>query len=107
MILHRVRTHPEPVEGCYGCRLASVAFSGEAMVTRSPDVVAAAARERRWDKDIPAYRALRKNGVQPRTSDGAHELMVKSNTREEVEGLPKLWKHRDEILAGTLPERST
>lgn len=101
MILHRVRTHPENVEGCWQCGLASIAFSAEAMVTRAPDVVAAAATERRWSKDIPAYQSMRKQGVQPRTSDGAHELMQRANTIEEVEQLPKLWKHRDEILEST------
>ncbi len=103
MILHAVRTHPTPVDGCWACGLASIAFSGEAMVTRSPEVVEAAARERRWQKDIPAYVSMRKQGVQPRSSDGAHELMQRSNTVEEVEGLPKLWKHRDEILADYVP----
>lgn len=104
MILHQLRTHPVPVEGCYGCQLASIAFSGEMMVTRSPEVVEAAARERRWEKDIPAYKSLRRNGLQPKTSEGAHELMTTSNTREQVEKLPKLWKHRDEILNTTLPQ---
>lgn len=106
MILHAMRNpgHEQlDVPGCYGCSLASVAFSAKALVTRSPEVVAAAAREKRWDKDIPAYKALRKDGLQPKTSEGAHELMTTSDTREQIEKLPKLWKHRDEILAGVKP----
>lgn len=110
MILHAERNPGHErldVPGCYGCSIASIAFSGEMLVTRSPEVVEAAARERRWDKDIPAYKTLRKQGMQPKTSEGAHRLAATANTREEVEKLPKLWKHREEILGSTLPERVT
>ena len=31
-------------------------------------------REAGWDKDLPAYKAIRKQGLQPRSIDGAHEL---------------------------------
>ncbi len=32
------------------------------------------ATEKRWDKDRPAYKALRKQGYQPRSFNGAHRL---------------------------------
>ncbi len=102
MILHRQR-HPVDVEGCYGCKLASIRIGGEAMPTRAPDVAKIAATERQWQKDIPAYKSLRGNDLQPRGIDGAHELMMRAETREQVEGLPKLHADAGDILTGEAP----
>jgi hypothetical protein len=41
--------------------------------------------EKRWDKDMPAYKNLRKNGLQPRGIDGCAELEAKAVDRIEVE----------------------
>jgi hypothetical protein len=106
MILHQ-RTHPSlDVDGCFACRVAAVNIGGAALVTRTPEVGACIAREKRWDKDHPAYKSLRKEGIQPRTSDGAHEMMMTAATREQIEGLPKLHKDRHEILADAIPRAS-
>lgn len=104
MILHS-RTHPTlDVDDCFACRVASVHVGAAALPTRAPDTVATIDREKRWSRDIPAYRALRKDGLQPRSSDGAHRLMTTATTREQVEGLPKLHKDRAEVLSGDLPK---
>lgn len=42
-------------------------------------------REKRWDKDMPAYKRLRKQGLQPKTIDGAAHLEAKATTRFEIE----------------------
>lgn len=102
MIKHQSK-HPEPVEGCFGCKLATINMSGTAMPTRRPMVQRYDATEKQWQKDIPAYRALRGNGLQPRGIDGAHELMMRAETREQVEGLPKLHADQGEILTGEKP----
>lgn len=64
---HR-RTHPVPVEGCYGCKAVSFGVltdSGSKRVERKEQVLAA---------DLPAYRRLRRDGLQPKGIDGAAEL---------------------------------
>jgi hypothetical protein len=73
--------------GCptYRDHLLSIAFSQAAMPTRKPGVVAAENRENRWSKDMPAYRRLRENGVQPRQIDGSAELEAKASTQAEIE----------------------
>lgn len=43
------------------------------------------AREKRWEKDMPAYKALRAQGLQPPRIDGSAELMKNAETRFEVE----------------------
>lgn len=89
--------------GCFGCKARSIRFGASAMPTRKPHVNDLVAKEAQWAKDHPAYKALRKDGLQPRTSEGAHELMMTATTRNEIEGLPKLYGDRDDILTGTVP----
>lgn len=66
----------------------SVGISRVALGTRYPDVAETYARQARWDRDIPAYRRLRKDGLQPPTSDGAADLECSAVERHEVEGTP-------------------
>ena len=40
--------------------------------------------ERRWDRDMPAYKRLRENGLQPRCIDGCGDLEAKADTTFEV-----------------------
>lgn len=44
------------------------------------------AREKRWQKDIPAYRRLRGNGLQPPRIDGAAEVEQRATSAAQVEG---------------------
>ena len=43
------------------------------------------AREDRWQKDMPAYKELRRQGLQPRQIDGSAELTAKATDRLEIE----------------------
>lgn len=81
------RTHPEPVDGCDRCRWASVAVAPSVFSSRSGGAEAAAtnAREARWQKDMPAYRRLRRDGVQPKGIDGCAEVEAKAEAVHEVE----------------------
>lgn len=97
-MLHR-RTHPDYVEGCDACRYASVNLAPSAMPTRSPDAAATAARERRWERDRPAYKRLRENGQQPRCIEGCAELEAKAASPAEIElGLTRVpASHRSQV----------
>lgn len=39
-----------------------------------------------WDKDMPAYKRLRQEGLQPRSIDGAARLESTATTEAQVEG---------------------
>lgn len=41
--------------------------------------------ERQWDRDMPAYKAMRKQGLQPRDIDGCDELSARAETVREIE----------------------
>ena len=59
MSLHRQRTHPEFVEGCFGCKALTVDLNpGEAnsRLTMS---------SKKWDKELALYRSARAQGIQP------------------------------------------
>ncbi len=84
MKLHQA-THPTYQEGCYACRIASVSFAQSAMPTRYPQANQTTAREKRWERDIPAYKRLRKNGVQPKCIDGSGDFETMADERFELE----------------------
>lgn len=54
--------------------------------------------EKRWDKDMPAYRAMRANGLQPPSIDGAAELQARASEPFEVE-FGHVFKTKKEIAS--------
>lgn len=59
MSLHRLRTHPKYVEGCFGCKAATLEMNpGEA--NSHLDMSA-----KKWDKELALYRSARAQGIQP------------------------------------------
>jgi hypothetical protein len=85
---HR-ETHPNlDVEGCFGCRVASVRMGANSTTTRGAQVAGINQTARSWDKDMPAYKRLRKEGLQPRGIDGAAEVEKRATEKWHVEGTP-------------------
>ena len=79
-------THPElNVEGCFACRIAGVAFASSAMPSRRNHAASVNATERRWEKDMDAYKRLRRDGLQPASVDGARNLEQKAEHRSQIE----------------------
>ena len=74
-MLHRTK-HPTPVDGCFGCKVMSVGLSMESAPTTKAgaQVKEIADRERRWDRDMGAYKRLRRDGLQPKRIDGAADV---------------------------------
>ena len=68
-------------------RIASVRIAGMPGGTRAGQarVDQINATEDGWDRDMPAYKRLRREGLQPRSIDGSRELEAKANDRLEVE----------------------
>lgn len=70
---HR-ETHPNlDVDGCFACRISHVRMSGAAMPTRH-NVAQLNFKERALDKDLDAYKRIRKSGGQPTKIDGSAKL---------------------------------
>ena len=62
MALHRIVTHPEYVEGCFGCKISILQLStGDAR----GDVIASGTTQKKWDSELEAYRSARAQGIQP------------------------------------------
>lgn len=85
MSLHRERTHPTYVPDCFACRIATVGVSADAMQTRKPRVASSNALERQWQRDMPAYKRLRSDGLQPNRIDGSARLEKEASTPLEVQ----------------------
>ena len=59
MSLHKERTHPEFVEGCFGCKASTIDLNpGEANSRLTMSA-------KKWDKELALYRSAREQGIQP------------------------------------------
>lgn len=84
--MKHAETHPGlNVEGCFGCKVASTSFGSNSTTTRGAVVADTNKKERGWQKDMPAYKRLRADGLQPRQIDGCAEIEKKATTTVEVE----------------------
>lgn len=63
----------------------SITVSASATPTRKAGVGRIDATERQWDRDMPAYRRLRREGLQPKSIDGAARVEAQAETSAEVE----------------------
>jgi hypothetical protein len=66
-------------------KVRSIGFGSGTLPTRHAASNAVEEREKRWAKDMPAYKALRAQGLQPPRIDGSAKLMAHAETRFEVE----------------------
>ena len=69
----------------YRAHLLSVGFAATAMPTRRPLAASIEASQVALAKDAPAYRRLRKDGIQPKGVDGCARLEARANHLAEVE----------------------
>jgi len=82
---HR-EVHPDlDVDGCFGCRIAGVSFAASSMPSRKIATNDIDATERRWSKDMDAYKRLKRDGLQPAKIDGSAEMEKKAEHRSQVE----------------------
>jgi hypothetical protein len=62
MSLHRIRKHPEFIEGCFGCKASTVDLNaGEASTRLTMSA-------KKWDNELALYRSARAQGIQPDTT---------------------------------------
>lgn len=79
--------HPTlDIEGCFGCKIASTSFGSNSTTTRGAVVAQTERTARNWDKDMPAYKRLRRQGLQPRQIDGSSILEKHATERWQIEG---------------------
>jgi hypothetical protein len=69
--MKHAETHPSlDVDGCFACRVSHVRMSGSAMPTRK-NVQELNRKERVLDRDLDAYKRIRKSGGQPEQINGS------------------------------------
>jgi len=77
--MKHTETHPTlDVEGCFACRVSHVRMSGSAMPTRH-NVADLNSKEKKLDKDLDAYKRIRKSGGQPLKIDGSAKIEKTAN----------------------------
>ena len=80
MGIHQRRTHPTPQEGCWVCKVSTVAVAAI-----SGPVAEQTVRERELSADLGAYKRMRQQGWQPPTTRGAAYIERTARSRTEVE----------------------
>lgn len=62
MNLHQIRTHPDFVEDCFGCKAGTmqVGYCGK----NGQD----ATSQKKWDAELDLYASARRQGIQPETT---------------------------------------
>ena len=79
-------THPNlDVEDCFGCRVAGIRMGMNSTTSRGSKVAQINKTERQWNVDMPAYKRLRREGLQPKRIDGAAEIEKKAEHKFQVE----------------------
>ena len=75
-----------------------IASSAAPTRSRSARAIEINQTEKQWDKDIPAYKRLRKQGLQPAHIDGAADMEARASTRFEVES-GKIYEGKEKQIA--------
>ena len=91
---------------CWKCKegtgcIRGVSFSAIPGGARNQETVRINQTDKRWDKDMPAYKRLRNNGLQPKRIDDSAELEARATDQFEVEMgkiVPK--SHRSQVKEG-------
>ena len=77
MSLHRERTHPDYIEGCFGCKASTVDLNpGEASSRLTMSA-------KKWDNELALYRSARAQGIQPsstKTKDIRNAIDISNKT---------------------------
>ncbi len=86
--MKHAETHPTlDVEGCFGCRVAGVSFGSNSTTTRGARVDEINKTERGWNKDMDAYKRLRREGLRPKQIDGSATLEKHATEKWHIEGV--------------------
>ena len=59
MSLHKIQSHPEFVEGCFGCKITTLELGTGDANSR------AAMPKRKWESELVRYKEARRQGIQP------------------------------------------
>jgi hypothetical protein len=93
MTLHQRRKHPVPVEGCWGCKAATISFGTVPGGAR--DERTGIGRLRQQEKDLHRYREKRRAGEQP---DGTTKKAMDRSERKQ-----DLWVRREQDVVDYNP----
>jgi hypothetical protein len=72
------------MDEAFKAKLRSIQFAASAMPTRHVRAAEDAQREAAWERDMPAYKRLRADGLQPPHIDGSAVLERDARTETEV-----------------------
>jgi hypothetical protein len=86
MNLHRIQTHPEYIEGCFGCKVGTLELGTGDAGRDIPD--------KKWNSELGAYREAREQGIQPagtrmKDIEEAHKASENLGQAYDADSMPK------------------
>ena len=76
-------THFDP-DVCYGCKIITVGVAPSAMPSRHPGPANQVVQEKKLVKDLDAYKRLRLDGENPKSTRGAARFESEAQTSYEI-----------------------
>ena len=94
------REHTQYTDGCIVCKISTVGFGAGTNITKkgADDAVYKTKFEKGLEKDRPAYKEMRKQGLRPAKMFGADKMMNQARTKFEIES----GKLMPDVPAGTI-----
>lgn len=98
MGLHQIQTHPDYIEGCFGCKASTLELGTGDAARDIPD--------KKWNSELQAYRDAKSQGIQPGGTTMAHveaaytasETMGKAYNSEKMPKAHKIDKKTAEVM---------
>lgn len=70
---------------CFRCKVLSISIAAAATPNRRPGIADKDAQESQLSKDLPAYKRLRNDGLQPKNIDGSAELEKRVGSQFDID----------------------
>lgn len=80
---------PESCPLTYVEHLRGIGISAEALPNRRADAAATVAKDRVLDRDLDAYKRLRRDGIQPPRNQGSARMEATADHRWQIESKPR------------------
>jgi hypothetical protein len=110
--MKHLATHPQPLEDCFGCKAVTLRIAPSATPTREgggEPVTRVLEREKRWERDMPAYKRCVDAGAEPQSIDGCADLEVRADIAEQVttgmvDVKPETFKNYEQVFGHKVTE---
>ena len=82
---HNQNAHAHPDSECFGCKVEGFGIGAKVLVTRNPGLVDRKQTEKEYSANLPAYKRMKKEGLQPKRFTDAAKVEARAVSKFEIE----------------------